>query len=124
MKIYRCPVCGNITVMLEDSGVVPHCCGKPMVHLVANTTDAALEKHVPAVEVDGECVKVKIGSVTHPMTEEHHISFVILRTNKGFKVNYLEPTQEPKTCFHLCKHETPIEVYEYCNLHGLWKVVL
>jgi superoxide reductase len=124
MKIYRCPVCGNITVMLEDSGVVPHCCGKAMIHLVANTTDAALEKHVPAVEVNGECVKVKIGSVTHPMTEEHHISFVILKTNRGFKVNYLEPTQEPETCFHLCKHETPIEVYEYCNLHGLWKVVL
>ena len=124
MKIYRCPICGNITLMLEDSGVTPHCCGRPMEHLVANTTDAAMEKHVPSVSVEGECVKVAIGSVLHPMTEEHHISFVVLVTSKGYKVNYLDHLGEPKTCFHLCKHERPIEVYEYCNLHGLWKVVL
>lgn len=124
MKIYRCPVCGNIVAMIEDSGVKPHCCGQPMVHLVANTTDAATEKHVPVVELNGDCLKVKVGSVPHPMTEEHHIAFVVLVTSRGFKVNYLDHTGEPETCFHLCKHERPIEVYEYCNLHGLWKVVL
>ena len=124
MKIYRCPVCGNITVMVQDSGVVPHCCGKPMQHLVANMVDAAVEKHVPVVENNGECIKVHVGSVPHPMTEEHHISFVILVTSRGFRVNYLDVTEEAVTGFHLCKHETPIEVYEYCNIHGLWKTVL
>lgn len=124
MKIYRCPICGNIVTMLEDSGVVPHCCGKPMVHLVANTTDAATEKHVPAVHREDDCLKVRVGEIPHPMTPEHHISFVALVTNKGVKVHYVKDKEEAKTCFHLCKNETPIEVYEYCNLHGLWKIVL
>lgn len=124
MKIYRCPICGNIVTMLEDSGVAPHCCGKEMVLLAANTTDAATEKHVPVYLREEDCVKVKVGEVPHPMTEEHHISFVILVTDKGFKVNYIKDKAEAKTCFHICKHETPLEIYEYCNLHGLWKVIL
>lgn len=124
MKIYVCPICGNIVTMIKDSGVTPHCCGKPMKELHANTTDAATEKHVPVVEIDENHVKVKVGSVPHPMTPEHHISFVVLVTNRGPRINHISDKAEAETCFKLCKHETPLEVYEYCNLHGLWKTVL
>jgi superoxide reductase len=121
MKIYYCPICKNLTVMVNDSGVNPVCCGKPMVALTANTTDAAVEKHVPAVNVNGDIVEVVVGDVIHPMLPEHHIDFVILETNKGKHIHHLDKAGEPKTKFKLADGETPIAVYEYCNLHGLWK---
>ena len=124
MKLYKCPICGNLILMVNDSGVAPHCCGQEMKLLKANTTDASTEKHVPVVEVDEHHVEVKVGSVPHPMTEEHHIAFVVLVTTRGPRINYLYDESEAKTCFKLCKHETPLAVYEYCNLHGLWKVEL
>jgi len=121
MKIYRCPVCGNIITKVSDSGVPVVCCGKPMEELVANTTDAAVEKHVPVVEVEEGKVKVFVGSVTHPMLPEHSIQWIALETKMGFQVKYLQPGEEPKKCFMFCKHDQAIAAYEYCNLHGLWK---
>ncbi|MBR2506055.1 MAG: desulfoferrodoxin [Bacilli bacterium] len=124
MKFYKCPICGNIVTMINDSGVTPHCCGVEMEELNANTVDASLEKHVPVVEIEEQHLSVKVGSVPHPMTPEHHISFIALETTKGFRVNKISDKLEAVTCFPLCKKETPIAVYEYCNLHGLWKVEL
>ena len=124
MKFYKCPICGNIVTMINDSGVAPHCCGLEMEELVANTVDASLEKHVPVVDIDDHHVKVDVGSLPHPMTPEHHIAFVALVTTKGVRVNKIHDQLEAKTCFPLCKKEVPLAVYEYCNLHGLWKTVL
>ena len=124
MKLYFCPICKNLSLMLNDSGVKPHCCGKEMVELKANTTDAATEKHVPVVNVEGNVISVQVGSVLHPMTAEHHIAFIVLVTDKGYRVNHLDETGEPKTRFTLEKDEKALAVYEYCNLHGLWKVDL
>ena len=119
LKVYRCNVCGNIIVKVVDSKVPVVCCGKPMTELVANTTDAAQEKHVPAVRVEGNEVIVRIGSIDHPMVEEHFIQFVIVETESGFQVKYLEPNNEPEARFVV--NEKVVAVYEYCNLHGLWK---
>jgi superoxide reductase len=124
MKFYFCPICKNLVVTINDSGVNPSCCGQPMKELVANTVDAAFEKHVPHVVLEGRNVEVEVGSVPHPMTEEHYIDFVVLETNLGFYTHHLDKTKAAKTTFHLLADEKPLAVYEYCNLHGLWKTNL
>lgn len=119
LKFYYCTHCKNVVVKLHDSTVPVVCCGEPMVELVANTTDGAQEKHVPVVTVEGNKVVAEVGSIAHPMIPEHYIEFIVLETEKGFRVNYLNPGEEPKTTF--LEDEGVIAVYEYCNLHGLWK---
>ena len=121
LKIFKCNHCGNIFEVVNDAKVVPVCCGEPMRELKANTTDAAQEKHVPEVSVEGNLVKVKIGSVEHPMTEEHHIAFIYLETENGVARKDLDHTGKPEAVFALAEGEKPVAVYEYCNLHGLWK---
>ena len=91
-----------------------------MQELAANSVDAAVEKHVPVVEVNGNEVKVEVGSVAHPMGEDHYITFVCLVTEKGYQVAPLAPTQEAKAVFAVANGDKPVKVYEYCNLHGLW----
>ena len=91
LKFFKCEVCKNIIVKLADSGVSVSCCGKPMKELVPGAVDGALEKHVPAVTVEGKNVKVQIGEVLHPMLEEHFIQFIALETKNGFQVNTLRP---------------------------------
>ena len=90
------------------------------VELVANTTDAAQEKHVPVVKATGDTVLVDVGSVAHPMTEEHSIKFIALQTTDGYQFRKLSPTDAPKAEFKLASGAKPIAAYEYCNLHGLW----
>lgn len=124
VKLYKCMHCGNIVEMVEDKGVNVVCCGEPMQLLNPNTTDAATEKHVPVAEVEGNVVKVKVGSVEHPMTEEHHIAFIILETDKGVQRKALDPVGKPEAEFVLAEGEKPVAAYEYCNLHGFWKLAL
>ena len=121
LKIFKCNHCGNIFEVVNDAKVVPVCCGEPVRELKANTTDAAQEKHVPEVSVEGNLVKVKVGSVEHPMTEEHHIAFIYLETENGVARKDLDHTGKPEAVFALAEGEKPVAVYEYCNLHGLWK---
>ena len=109
VKFYKCMHCGNIAVKVFDAGVPLVCCGEKMVELVAGSQDAALEKHVPAVEVEGNKVVVNVGSVDHPMMEEHWIQF-----------HPLAPGDAPHAEFLVAEGETPLKVYEHCNLHGLW----
>lgn len=124
VKLFKCAHCGNIIEMVEDKGVKVVCCGEPMQLLDPNTTDAATEKHVPVVESDGNKVVVKVGSVEHPMLEEHHISFIILETDKGVQKKYLDPAGKPEAEFVLADGEKAVAAYEYCNLHGFWKAAL
>ena len=120
-KFYRCDHCGIIVGVVEEGGGTLICCGEPMRALEANTTDAAQEKHVPVVEVNGSLVTVTVGSVAHPMLEEHHITWIALETDQGMQRKVLAPTGEPKAVFALTEGEKPVAAYEYCNLHGLWK---
>lgn len=92
--------------------------------ITANTTDGALEKHVPFVKKEGNKILVDVGEVLHPMLDNHYIEFILLKTNKEIHIKELNPGDEPKAVFELSENEVAIEVYEYCNLHGLWKTVL
>lgn len=121
MKYYICETCGNIIEKLNDSGVPVVCCGKPMKELIAGTVDAAREKHIPVYSVEGNKVSVVVGSVEHPMVDAHYIQWIVLKTNKGIQRKHLSPNEAPKAEFTLLEGEVVEEVYEYCNLHGLWK---
>ena len=121
MKFYICKHCGNIVAKVKDSGVPVYCCGEPMQEIVPNSVDAATEKHVPVMTVEGNKVTVKIGSVAHPMLENHYIQWVALHTTTGNQRKELHPGDKPEVCFSLCDGEKVEAVYAYCNLHGLWK---
>ena len=124
VKFYKCMKCGSVVAKLNPIGCDPSCCGETMQELKAGVTDAATEKHVPVVaEKDGK-VYVQVGEVAHPMLENHFIEWVYLLTDKGGYFHFLKPGGEPKTVFALLEDEVPLEVYEYCNLHGLWKADL
>lgn len=124
LKIYKCMHCGNIIEVIEDHGVPVICCGEPMKQFKAGETDGAAEKHVPAVAVEGDVIRVFVGEVAHPMTEEHHIAFIWLVTDKGVHRAVLNHTGAPEAVFHLAEGEKAEAVYEFCNLHGLWKKAL
>ena len=120
-KFFLCTTCGNVVVKVVDSGVGVVCCGQEMKELIPGTTDTLMEKHLPVVErIDDRTVKVKVGSVPHPMSREHHIVFIYLETEHGGQIQYLDPEGPAEACFCICE-DKPVAVYEYCNLHGLWK---
>ena len=119
-RFYICEKCGNIVEMVNASGVTPHCCGQKMSVLESGVVEASREKHIPEVEVLDGRVNVVVGSVLHPMAEEHSILWIELVSDKGVQRKYLNPGEAPAVSF-LLKDEKPIEVYAYCNLHGLWK---
>ena len=121
MKFYRCSVCGQIVAMVKKAACPVMCCGKPMEEIVAGSTDAAVEKHVPVVEVDGNKVTVTVGSVAHPMLPEHYIEWIAIQTKQGNQRKALNPGDAPKACFALCEGDEVEAAYAYCNLHSLWK---
>lgn len=121
LKFYVCTVCGNVIYKLVDSGLTPQCCGRDMVELIPGTVDASIEKHVPVWMMDGCKVIIRVGEDAHPMTKDHYIKWVLLKTTKGIYIKDLEPGEDPVVCFKICKGETVKCVYEYCNLHKLWK---
>ena len=121
LKFYRCKVCGKIIAIVKDTGVPTICCGEEMEQIIPGTTDAAVEKHVPEYEVEGNIVKAKVGSVEHPMLEEHQIMWIALETKEGAQRKSLKPGEEPKASFALAPGDEVVAAYEYCNLHGLWK---
>ncbi|MGI6118111.1 MAG: desulfoferrodoxin family protein [Bilifractor sp.] len=122
MEFYRCEKCGNFVVFVTPKkACTPKCCGDPMTEVVPNTTDAAVEKHVPVVTVKEGSVKVAVGSAAHPMTDEHYIEFIVLETSDGFQKKDLKPGDAPEAAFALAAGEKAVAAYAYCNLHGLWK---
>ena len=118
-RFFRCKHCGNIVGLVHNGGVPLMCCGEKMELLEAGVVEASLEKHVPMVKVEDNIVKVDIGSVAHPMTEEHNISWVYLQTDRGGQRKSLIVGKDPYVEFALCD-EQPVAVFAYCNLHGLW----
>ena len=118
VKFFRCDVCGKIECVVDGEEKDLNCCGKEMEELKANTVDAAVEKHVPVYEIDGENINVEVGEVSHPMTEEHYIMWIAYFDNNTVEMKKLAPTDMPKATF---KKANEFEVYAYCNLHGLWK---
>lgn len=119
-KFFICKICGNFVVMIEDSGVPMVCCGQNMTELTANTVEASVEKHLPVYTMSGDVMEVQVGSELHPMIEAHHITFIFVETEKGGQIKKLKVEGEPKASFSFAD-DKPVAIYEYCNLHGLWK---
>ena len=124
VKFYRCRHCGNVIVHLVSSGVNVVCCGEPMQLLVPNTQDASQEKHVPVIEKTENILTVRVGSVEHPSLPEHFIEWIAVQTPSGLQIHYLKPGDKPEARFALADDATEVTVYEFCNLHGLWKSTL
>lgn len=118
---YYCEVCGQVVSIVNPGSPTLVCCGQKMLKLEAKTADASTEKHVPVIVPNGDKTTVNVGSVPHPMTEEHHISFIEVFKKDGQSLRAkLDPTGAPKATFDV-KAEDIDTVYEYCNVHGLWK---
>lgn len=119
-KFYICEICGNLVEKVEDGKGALVCCGQKMKELVANTKEASVEKHLPVYVLNNNILEVSVGSVLHPMIEEHYISWVYVETENGIQRKMLKVNNEPKVSFSF-KDDTPLAVFAYCNLHGLWK---
>ncbi len=123
LKFFRCRHCGNVVVKFVDSGVSLFCCGSPMDTLSPATEDEGMEKHLPMLtRIDDRTLEVQVGSTPHPMTEQHSIQFISLETEKGIQTLWLNPGDAPKAIFYCASR--PVAVYEYCNIHGLWKTIV
>ena len=120
MKVYKCLRCGNMIQMVKESGVPVMCCGNKMEELVPNTVEASEEKHIPVIDVAGDKVTVTVGSVEHPMVDEHYIEWIYLETENGGQYKELKPGESPKATFVL-EDDKAVAAYAYCNLHGFWK---
>ena len=120
-KFYVCSHCGNIIAFVKNTGVPVMCCGQKMQELVAGTTEAAVEKHIPVYTVEDNVVHVTVGSTEHPMLPEHYIEWISLQTDRGNQRKVLNPGEPPKADFAPLPGETVEAVFAYCNLHSLWK---
>ena len=118
VSYYKCPICGNIIEVVNGDIKRVKCCNKDPELLVANTTDAALEKHVPVYEIDNNEIIVKVGETIHPMEEKHYIMWISLVTDDRVIRIDLKPGDKPIVKLPYIKDAI---IYEYCNLHGLWK---
>lgn len=118
-QVYKCNVCGNIVEVVHAGAGELVCCGQPMQLLQENTVDAATEKHVPVIEKTGTGIKVKVGSVPHPMEEKHYIEWIEVIADGCVYRKFLNPGDAPEAEFQISAEN--ITAREYCNLHGLWK---
>lgn len=120
LHFFQCSVCGKLIAVLNNSTIPTICCGQTMKELFPNQTDGATEKHIPVFNIFDNVVSVKVGSVAHPMTDEHSIKWIGIATTQGFQVKGLGPGDIPKAEFCIDNKECVEEVFAYCNLHGLW----
>ncbi len=119
LQVYKCGICGNIVEVIHDGIGQLVCCGQPMILQEEGVTDAALEKHVPVIEKTEDGYRVTVGSVEHPMTEEHHIEWIELIADGVAYRRFLMPGDKPEATF--CIEAQRVSAREYCNIHGLWK---
>jgi superoxide reductase len=118
-QVYKCSVCGNIVVVVHASDGELVCCQKPMELMKENTVDASKEKHVPVIEKTDGAVKVKVGSVPHPMEEKHYIEWIELIADGRSYRKFLSPGEAPEADFEITAKD--IKARAYCNVHGLWQ---
>jgi len=119
LQIYKCEICGNIVQMLHAGAGELICCGQPMKLYKENTVDASKEKHVPVIEKTAGGIKVKVGSVPHPMDAKHYIEWIEVIADGWAYRKFLNPGDAPEATFNIQANR--ITAREYCNLHGLWK---
>ena len=120
-QFFICNHCGNIVAFLCNKGVPIVCCGEEMHELDPGITEASGEKHIPVYTLEGNTVHVTVGSVEHPITEEHYIEWISLETEHCIQYAHLDPDDEPRAKFALCDGDEVRAVYAFCNQHNLWR---
>jgi len=118
-EVYKCNVCGNMVEVLRVGGGTLVCCGQPMELQKEKTDDVGNEKHVPVVEKTATGIKVKVGSIPHPMEEKHFIEWIELIADGRYYRKFLKPGMAPEAEFEI--RTDVVSVREFCNIHGLWK---
>ncbi|MDP2426441.1 MAG: desulfoferrodoxin family protein [Candidatus Izemoplasmatales bacterium] len=119
MNIFYCKHCKRIVYTYYGGGNLT-CCGDEMTLLQPKTKDVGNEKHLPVIErLSDDLIKVSVGSVMHPMTDDHWIQWVFVAQNQHFQIKTLLPNETPVVEFTIQPNQS-IKVYEFCNLHGLW----
>ncbi len=121
MKFYKCNICGNVVDLVVEGGGTLVCCGEDMELLTPKEMEEGSEKHLPVATLNGNKLTVRVGSVPHPMEENHFINFILLKYNGKVGRKDLNPGEAPEKTFTIDEDFTEIEIYEYCNVHGLWK---
>ena len=119
MKLYVCPICGNVVELLEGDIDRVTCCGVEMEPIEANVKDASAEKHVPVYEKKDDKIEVSVGSTLHPMEEDHYITWIAMESDNQIIKTNLKPHEEPKAVF---PYKKDAKIYAYCNNHGLWMI--
>ena len=119
MQVYKCDVCGNVVVVLHAGAGQLVCCGQPVRLLAEKTAEEGKEKHVPVVERVGNKIRVKVGSVAHPMEPNHYIEWVSVEADDKVLMKFLAPGEKPEAEFDVIAEK--VKVRSYCNVHGLWK---
>ena len=119
LQVYKCEVCGNMVEMIHAGKGELVCCGQPMKLFTESTADSATEKHVPVIEKGADSIKVKVGSVPHPMEEKHYIEWIELIADGRAYRHFLKPGDAPETVFPVIASQ--VTAREYCNIHGLWR---
>lgn len=118
---YQCTICGHVIGILKPGNPSLVCCGQEMIRLEAKESDEGKEKHVPVIVPEGNKIMIKLGSIPHPMTEEHYFCFIEIAKKDGQRINtQLKPGDDPSAVFHINVMDIDT-VYAYCNIHGLWK---
>jgi superoxide reductase len=120
LQVYKCEICGNIVQVFHAGKGELVCCNQPMKLLEEQTEEQGREKHVPVAERTDKGIKVKVGSVPHPMEEKHYIEWIEVQTDKGMSTKFLNPGDEPRAEFEI--EGDIVKTREYCNIHGLWAV--
>jgi superoxide reductase len=119
LQVYKCAACGNVVEVLTAGAGHPVCCDKSMLNLAAKTADQGREKHVPVIEKFNGGIRVKIGSIPHPMEEKHYIEWVeVVMDGKVYR-QFLSPGQPPEAVFNVAADN--VKAREHCNVHGMWE---
>lgn len=119
LDIYKCSICGNIIEIMSPGKGELICCNKPMDLIEPKTAKSeGKEKHVPFIERETDGYTVRIGSVEHPMTNEHFIQWLDIFTTENMFRKCFNPGDKPAL-----KIKTDDEIVlakAYCNVHELW----
>jgi superoxide reductase len=119
LQVYKCNVCGNIVEVLRGGAGELVCCGQPMEKLLAKEADEGKEKHVPVIEKADGGIKVKVGSIAHPMEEKHYIEWIEVVADGKVYRQFLSPGDAPEALFNISGDS--VSAREHCTIHGLWK---
>ncbi len=121
-KIYKCEICGNVVSVLEAGVGELVCCGQPMNLLEEKTSEQeGKEKHVPVIETIEGGVKVKVGSIPHPMEEKHYIGLIqLIREGNVVIGKRLKAGDKPEAEFCCLGDTKGLKARIFCNIHGVW----